>query len=255
MVKPKVAIHSITGCAGCQLEIYFVEDILLQILDKIDLVAAPMIKEQNYDGKVDICFIEGSVTYDENIEQIKKWRENADIIVALGACACDGGVQQQKHFMDKEVVEHYVYGEERKHLKAVPPTPISDHIEVDFYIKGCPADKEEFLWFLKQLLVGKTPKQYEKSICHECKLRENHCLLEQGRECYGPITYGHCSIMCPDFNHACTCCRGPMKDANFEEHIKLLVEKGYDEQQIRQRMQKYAGLRVEKLMNNDKNKS
>ena len=243
MKKPKVAIHSITGCAGCQLEIYFIEDILLDVLSKIDLVAAPMIKEKNFEGKVDVCFIEGSVTYKDNIAQLKKWRENAKIIVALGACAVEGGVQQLKHFTDKEQVEKAVYGDKTKHLKIVDPAPISEHIHVDYFIKGCPADKQEMLWFLKQLLAGKNPKNISKPVCHECKLRENNCLLDQGRECYGPITEGHCSIMCPDFNHACTGCRGPVEDGNFEEHINLLVEKGFDKKIILERMRKYAGFR------------
>lgn len=252
----KVAIQSITGCAGCQLEIYFIEDVLLDILSKIDLVAAPMIKEQNYEGMVDVCFIEGSVTYKKNIRELKKWRQNAKYIVALGSCATDGGVQQQKHFMDKKKVESYVYGDKTKHLTIEEPAPISDYIKVDFSIRGCPADKQEILWFLKQLLAGKVPKNIERPICHECKLRENDCLLYQGRECYGPLTVGPCSIMCPVYNHPCTGCRGPISDANFDEHIALLCEeKGFDKEFVMHKIQKYAGLNIKRMIENAKDKS
>lgn len=252
--KAKVAIRSITGCAGCQLEIYFIEDVLLDIINKIDLVSAPMIKETNYDGNVDICFVEGSVTFNEDIDKIKEWREKSKLIVAIGACACEGGVQQQLNFIDKEKAGKYVYKGETKFLKAVDPTPISDHIKVDYYLRGCPVDKQEVIWFLKQVLAGKSPKEYEKPICHECKLRENHCLLAQGRDCYGPITYGGCSVMCPSYNHSCTGCRGPISDGNFEQHIQLLTEKGFDKNMIMQRMQKYSGLRLSRLMKTDKEK-
>lgn len=250
--KAKVAIRSITGCAGCQLEIYFIEDVLLDILGKIDLVAAPMIKEKNYEGEVDICFIEGSVTFDKNIDNLKEWREKSKIIVAIGACACEGGVQQQLNFIDKDIAKKYVYKRETSFLKSVDPTPISDHIKVDYFLRGCPVDKQEVIWFLKQVLAGKSPKEYEKPVCHECSLRENNCLLNQGRDCYGPVTYGGCSIMCPDYNHACTGCRGPISDGNFEKHIELLTEKGFEKRLIMQRMQKYGGLRLSRLMKTDK---
>ena len=250
--KPKVAIRSITGCAGCQLSIYFIEDILLNLLEEIDLVAAPMIKEANFDGPVDICFIEGSVTFNEDIDQILKWRKDSNIIIALGACATDGGVQQQKKFIEKGTAEKYVYRGKTKHLKIVDPTPISDHIKVDFEIKGCPADKEEILWTLKQMLIGKLPSRANHSVCHECKLLENNCLLDQGRDCYGPVTNGNCSIMCPSFNHACTGCRGPFEDSNFKQHIELLKEKGLDEKLILSRMRKYGGLKMERLIEEQK---
>ncbi|MBR9690411.1 hypothetical protein GOV08_01880 [Candidatus Woesearchaeota archaeon] len=246
--KPKVAVQSITGCAGCQLEIYYIEDVLLELLDAVELVAAPMIKEKNYDGPVDICFVEGSVSHTDSINKVKKWRENSKILVALGACAGEGGVQQQKNFMDKKKVQAYVYGNKTKHLDVETPVPITEYVEVDYYIKGCPADKEEIVWFVKQALLGKVPKQYEKPVCHECKLREKYCLLEQGQDCYGPITFGNCSVMCPDYNHPCTGCRGPFSDGNFEEHIKLLQEKGFSKRLIMQRINKYGGLRTQKIM-------
>lgn len=253
--KAKVAIRSITGCAGCQLTIYYVEDILLTLLEKVDLVAAPMIKEENYEGEVDISFVEGSVTFTEDIEKIKEWRAKSKIIVAIGACAGEGGVQQEKQFIDKAKAESYVYKKDTKFLKSVDPSPLSDHIKVDYYIKGCPVDKQEIIWFLKQVLAGKEPQEYEKPVCHECKLRENYCLLEQGRDCYGPITYGNCSIMCPDFNHACTGCRGPVSDGNFQQFMTMLEEKGYSQKVIVQRMQKYSGVRLSRLIDAEKAKN
>ena len=102
--KPKVAIHSITGCAGCQLVVYFIRDKLLELLGEIDLVAAPMIKGKNYSGQYDICFVEGMVANKRDFEHLKKWREQSKYLVAWGTCATHGNVPSIKIYKDKNEV-------------------------------------------------------------------------------------------------------------------------------------------------------
>jgi sulfhydrogenase subunit delta len=173
--KLRVGIQSITGCAGCQLSIYFIEDVLLELLDKIDLVAAPMIKGQNTE-EYDVLFVEGSVSSQEDLDNLLKWRAQAKILIALGACAVHGNVQSTKHLMnEKEAKEAeqsaYPKFPSDARLKSITSVPIHKHVQVDFYIPGCPPDKQEIAQVIKWLVQGRRLKVYDKAVCHECSPR------------------------------------------------------------------------------------
>jgi len=109
-------------------------------------------------------------------------------------------------------------------------------------------DKVEFLNFMKQTLLGKDFKVYNKPICYDCNLRERGCLLEEGIECLGPITYGNCSVMCPHDNYACIGCRGPYPDSNFEAFFKLLESKGVSKEAVFSHINRFAGIKFQRLM-------
>jgi len=244
MTKPRIGIFGITGCMGCQLNIIY-QDKLLDILGKIDLVSFQVAKGQNHtDGPFDAVFLEGVIVNKEELEFVKQLREKTKLLIAIGSCATDGCIPQIKNFMDKKQVETAVYPKDPC-LKPIDPAPIDKHVKVDFYIRGCPMDLEEFEWFITEFLAGKIPKQYEKSVCHNCNLYENHCLLEKDIPCVGPITIGNCSVMCPNMGKQCTGCRGIYTDANIAEFEELLKEKGFSKQRIAQLINKYAGLKAE----------
>jgi len=253
--KLKVGIQSITGCAGCQLSIYFIEDVLLELLEKIDLVAAPMIKEQNAE-EYDLLFVEGSVSSQEDLDNLLKWRSKAKTLVALGACAVNGNVQSMKHLMNEKEVEQTVYSKfpSEPRLKPITSVPIHKHIKVDFYIPGCPPDKQEIVHVIKCVLQGKQLRVYDKAVCHECSLKENYCLLDQGIECLGPLMNGGCRALCPSFNHPCTGCRGLLDDANLESGKQVLIEKGFDPDMIIKRMTKYNSLQFREFDEKKKEK-
>lgn len=248
--KPKVAIHSITGCAGCQLVIYFIRDKLLEILGEIDLVSAPMIKGKNQPGPYDICIVEGMVASEQDLEHLKKWREESKILVAWGTCATHGNVPGIKIFEDDEKVENTVYNNKSNLTgknKPVKPTPIEQHVKVDFSISGCPPAEIEFMRMMQHFLMGMKPRVYNEPVCVECTLNENLCLLDDGKECLGPMIRGGCNALCPNANHPCTGCHGPLEDANISQVIKLLERNGISKELIKQRLQKYAGLKFEEL--------
>jgi sulfhydrogenase subunit delta len=254
-VKPRVGIHSITGCAGCQLSIYFIEDVLLELLDKIDLVAAPMIKEQNSEENYDVLFVEGSVSSQEDLDNLLKWREKTKFLIALGACAVNGNMQSMKHLMNEKEVEQAVYSKypSDPRLKLITAVPIHKHVKVDFYIPGCPPDKNEIAEVIKWLVQGRALKAYDKAVCHECSLKENYCLLDQGIECLGPLMNGGCKALCPSYNHPCTGCRGMLDDANLESGKQVLKDKGFDADMMLKRMTKYNTLQFKEFEEKEKN--
>lgn len=248
--KPRVAIHSITGCAGCQLVIYFIRDKLLQLLGEIDLVAAPMIKGKNEPGPYDVCIVEGLVASKEDLEHLKKWREESRILIAWGTCATHGNVPGIKLFHDTKKIEDKVYKDKSNLIggrEPVEPTPIEKHVEVDFSISGCPPEEIEFLRLMQHLLTNVNPVIYNEPVCVECAKKETKCLLQDGKECLGPLIRGGCNALCPAINHPCTGCHGPLKDANVPQVLKLLERNGISKELVKQRLQKYAGKQFEKM--------
>jgi len=248
--KPRVAIHSITGCAGCQLVIYFIRDKLLELLGEIDLVAAPMIKGKNEEGPYDICFVEGLVASQRDLENLKKWREQSKFFVAWGTCATHGNVPGIKIFMDEKEVEDRVY-KDKSNLTGentpVKPTPLEAHVRIDYRISGCPPEEIEFLRMMQHFLMDMKPVVYNEPVCVECTQGEIKCLLEDGKECLGPMIRGGCDALCPAVNHGCTGCHGPLEDANIPQVLKLLKANGIPKELVKQRLQKYAGAKFEEL--------
>ncbi|MFH1590573.1 MAG: hypothetical protein ABIC95_01460 [archaeon] len=244
--KLKVGIYGITGCAGCQLSIIFNEDEILDIIGLVDLMAFPFVKEVNTDEHFDYVFVEGLVADNEDLKVLKKLRKNARYLVSLGACACTGCIPAYRNFTLKENYEHLLY-KKREDISDVKPTPIDDHVSVDYYVHGCPPDKKEIISFIKKIVAGIEPKPYESPVCVECRRHGNACLLEEGKPCLGPITAGGCDAVCINGGFECWGCRGPSKDMNLPLMIKILKEKGFDEKFIQDRMRTFAGLKLPML--------
>ncbi len=242
---PTVGIYSFTACSGCQLELVHSEDLLLDIAGKIDIVSFHMVRETNNpDSKVDVAIIEGSITTKAQEKEVCRIRENAGVVIAIGACACEGGLQSIRNFIDKEAAVRYVYGKN-------PPTSsldsfgIDKYIKVDYYVRGCPINKHELIDLLKKLLAGQKPKTYSHPVCNECRLKENPCLLQKGELCMGPITVGGCDAICTSFGSPCESCRGPLKDASTQAIIKVFEEKGMNKEELVRLFIKFAGNRFD----------
>jgi sulfhydrogenase subunit delta len=240
MSKPRLGVFSVTGCFGCQLSLAFVQDILLELLGNFDIAAFPMLKADNDYSNIDIAFIEGFAAREEEIEELKKIRKNSRIVVALGACACNGSVPSIKEVSDKDKVMKAVY-ERPEIYNPIEATGIDKHIKVDYYLYGCPPNKQDLVRFIKDVLAGKiNPVQVDYPVCVECRAKGNVCLLQEGEFCIGPVTNGGCSALCPSNGHYCFGCHGFWEDANMPAIISLFKKHGFDDDEIKRIFTKFA---------------
>ena len=236
----RVGFYGISGCAGCLLTVLY-EKCFEELTHLVDIKSFPLIKEDEYEGQFDYLFVEGTVCFDEDIIKLNKLRDRAENLVALGSCACFGGVPSLQNFKDKDEVMRFVYPSHNK-LKEEPPTPLNKHVEVDYYIPQCPPNPEEIVAFIKDMILGKKFKKYKSPVCFECRKKGNKCLLEGGELCLGPVTRGGCKAICPSNGITCYGCRGPCPDANFEAFMDVLKEKGFTKKQVKGKMETFAGL-------------
>jgi coenzyme F420-reducing hydrogenase gamma subunit len=236
MAKPKVAFFDFASCEGCQLAVLNCEDILLDIVGLVDIVE---FREAISDKaeKYDIAFIEGSIHRDEDLERLKDIRERSTYLVALGACACTGNLQSRSNLYSPMENFNEVYGKkaikanlsdekfkslwEHKKVKRV-----DDCVKVDFYLRGCPIDANEFLELVKAVLLGKSPYFPANPVCVECKRVGNECVYDKGQVCMGQVTWGGCNATCVSNGWVCEGCRGILPDANIKAHFDVMKEKG-----------------------------
>ncbi len=226
MYKPKTAIISLTCCEGCQLSILDLGERLLDIADKLDLRHFRLASgTKNFSGPYDIAIVEGCPITKENFKRLKEIRKKSKILIALGACAHLGGVAEIKNYKgNKEKQIKYVY----KNIEGINNPdikPLSDIVKVDAVIPGCPMNKEEFYRIIMEYVGGKIPYIAQRPVCHECQLRENKCLLQEGKPCFGPVTLGGCEAVCPSNGFICEACRGPLKGTSIEKLQEIMKGK------------------------------
>ncbi|MBN2353188.1 MAG: hypothetical protein JXD23_11505 [Spirochaetales bacterium] len=217
MDRPRVAIFDFACCEGCQLQLYNLEEGLLDVLGLIEPVEwREAISDQS--DSYDIAVIEGSITRKEDEERLKDIRKRAKVMIALGACATIGGVNKLKNQFDFGEVRRTVYGKdaEAPHLDTARVKAVHEVVPVEVKIHGCPIDHFEFGTILKSVLAGKTPSIPNYPVCVECKKKGNICRYEYNEVCLGPITRAGCGAKCPTGGFWCFGCRGLLDNPNVD---------------------------------------
>lgn len=198
MSKPRVAIFDFACCEGCQLQIVNLEEEILDLIGAVDVVEwREGMSEQS--DQYDIAIIEGSITRPEDESRLKKIRDKAKALIAIGACATTGGVNKLKNNFDLEEVKRCVYGDAASmpHLATGPTKAVDEVVKVDYKVHGCPMDRGEFTYVVRCLLMGKDPVIADYPVCVECKKKENVCRYEFDEICLGPIIRAGCGARCP----------------------------------------------------------
>lgn len=236
--KPKVAFFEFTSCEGCQLTVVDTLQEHPELLDAIEIVQFREAMSEKSDD-YQIAFIEGSCTRASDEDKIRAIRQQAEVVIALGACAHLGGVNAIKNRLNLREVREYVYGDKADWFETYPTRPISAVIEVDAEIPGCPIDRKEFVMAVTHLLQGRMPQIPDYPLCIECKLRGNICMYQRGSPCLGPVTRAGCDAICPAYGQPCEGCRGLVPSPNIESIRAVLRKAGMDENEIEARLSMY----------------
>jgi len=241
--KPRIAVFDFTSCEGCELQLANKEDTLAEFLSAIHVVSFREVSSAD-GGDYDIALIEGAITRGDEVERLRVIRGRAKVLVALGSCACYGGVNKLKNAFDLDEANREVYGDDPK--ETLPVRPIKDVVPVDFEIPGCPVSKAEVEHIVQHVILD-VPYQFPAyPVCLECKQRYTVCRFEHGQLCLGSITRGGCDAPCPAGGLGCWGCRGPAADPNFEEFFALAKAKGFSDREVSERMSFFGGFEVAK---------
>lgn len=163
--KIKVATASLAGCFGCHMSFLDIDERLIDLLEIVEFDRTPItdIKEV---GRCKLGLIEGGVCNAENVHVLKQFRDKCDILVAVGACAINGGVPAMRNRfpLAECLAEAYLNGPgiENPHIPDDPEIPLlldkvhpaHEVVKVDYFLPGCPPSAEAIWTFLNELLTG-----------------------------------------------------------------------------------------------------
>jgi len=256
--KLKVATTWLQGCSGCHIALLDLHEDLVDVLNFFDISYSPFLDFKTV-PKVDIGIIEGTVANEENEKTLKLFREKAGLIVALGTCACFGGIAGLRNLFFIADVLKRCYGETESTIDGKMPDgkelpqlteivkPVNEIIKVDCYIPGCPPLASSIKETLTAIYSGREPEIKTRNLCEECDRKKTKmlrpsrdfltetvytvneldtidpdvCFLEQGVLCMGPATREGCGARCLKGNMPCRGCMGPTPDA-LEQGAKVI---------------------------------
>lgn len=237
-IRPTVGVFDFTGCEGCQLQLANKEESLGAFLSSIDIVNFREISSDRRDD-YDIAFIDGAISRDDEVERLKKIRARAGVLVALGSCACFGGVNRQKNRCDPDEANREVYGDRPKETGLT--RSVGEVVKVDLEVPGCPVSKVEIERIVRHVLVGLSFEFPAYPVCLDCKQGFTTCLFDLGELCLGPITRGGCEAPCPKGGLGCFGCRGVAGDCNLDGFLNIAGTRGFGEDEIRERLDFFGG--------------
>ncbi len=224
---PRLGVVKFASCDGCQLMLLNLEDALLEIAERIDIVEFPEATTHHSSGPYDVVLVEGSVSTPEQLEQIHEIRREAKHLVTIGACATAGGIQAMRNWANHEAFRAAVYAHPEYVESLATAQPVADYVKVDAELRGCPIDAGQLMEFVTSLLTGRRPNLPDEAVCAACKRAGRVCVMvAKGIPCLGPVTMTGCGALCPGFDRGCYGCFGPREQANAPSLSHQFVEMG-----------------------------
>lgn len=218
MTRPSIAVHKFSSCDGCQLALLNLGETLLNLTEKVEILHFLEAGLSDTEAKVDIAFVEGSLSTPDELERIRQVRANSRYLVTIGACATSGGLQALRnldgqHDQWRDAI--YAHPEFIQTLKEVQP--IAQVVKVDLELWGCPVSSSQVLAAVRSLLFGVPPLDDRDRVCMECKRQQAVCVMvTEGKPCMGPVTRTGCGALCPRFGRECYGCYGPSETAQTD---------------------------------------
>ncbi|MEA2026333.1 MAG: NADP oxidoreductase [Chloroflexota bacterium] len=168
MSKPTVATVWLDGCSGCHMSMIDMDERILDIFSRADLVYSPLVDYKEYPEHVDVCLVEGAVSSEEDLHKIKMIREHTGTIIAFGDCAVTSNVPGMRNpigvepLMDRSYRENVTINAQipTEVVPALLPMSIPVHkvIKVDVFLPGCPPSADLIYTLLDDLLSGRVPE-------------------------------------------------------------------------------------------------
>jgi NAD-reducing hydrogenase small subunit len=167
--KLKVATASLAGCFGCHTSFLDIDERFFDLIERIEFDRSPLTDIKHCDP-CDIGLLEGGICNAENVQVLREFRENCKILVAMGACAINGGLPAERNRINlAELFEEVYVTEETVDAGLIPNDPelpllldkvhpLHELVQIDYFLPGCTPPADAFWKLLTDLLDGRTPR-------------------------------------------------------------------------------------------------
>lgn len=169
-MKPRVATIWLEGCSGCHMSFLDMDERLVELAARMDLVYSPLMDIKTFPENVDVTLIEGAINTREDLEKLREIRGRTRLLISFGDCAVTGNVPSMRNEIPLEEVLHRAYVENATvnpgmpdfGEAGVPPLlprarPLHEFVSVDLFIPGCPPPADAIHHVVSELLAGKMP--------------------------------------------------------------------------------------------------
>lgn len=178
--KIKVSMISLCGCWGCTLSLLDIDERMIALLDKITILRSSFTDIKRIPQRCQIGFIEGGVANEDNIETLRHFRDNCDVLISVGACAIWGGIPSLRNLVGLKDCLAQAYTDSPTAPPASGPVvpydkripiltndvyPCHEVVHMDYFIPGCPPRADAILDVLEDLVDGR-PVQLPTSLIH-----------------------------------------------------------------------------------------
>ncbi len=165
--KIRLATVWLDGCSGCHMSLLDMDERLLDIADRIELVSSPLMDVKGCPENIDLTIIEGAITNEEDLHKVLAFRKNTKLLMALGDCAVTSNVPGMRNGFSVDELRTRAYIEnasaEQQMPDAVVPRllsrtrPLHEVVKVDVYVPGCPPHADIIFYAIAELLEGRMP--------------------------------------------------------------------------------------------------
>jgi NAD-reducing hydrogenase small subunit len=167
MDRLKIATAWLGGCSGCHMSFLDLDEWLVDLAGKVQLVYSPIMDIKEYPEGVDVALVEGAIANEDHLEMIHRIRRNTKVIVSFGDCAVTGNVTAMRNGLGTaEPCLRRAYLEGADIAAQIPQEagivpvlldqvrPIHEVVPVDLYLPGCPPPADRIRKIFEQVLAG-----------------------------------------------------------------------------------------------------
>lgn len=173
MDRLKVATVWFGGCSGCHMSFLDLDEFLIEVANRIELVYSPIVDAKEYPEGVDLCLIEGAICNEDNLELLHRIRARTKVLVSFGDCAVTGNVPAIRNQLGDQNVENVLqcaYFDNAQANRRVPAAegivpalldrvmPVHEVVPVEYFLPGCPPPTDRIKTVLGQILAGAAPQ-------------------------------------------------------------------------------------------------
>jgi len=146
-----------------------IDDRILELVELFELDRSPLNDKKTFDSIVDVGFIEGGCASEYDIRVLCDFRKQCRVLIAVGACAINGGVPAMRNPISlRECLETTYLGASTDGDHRIPDDPVlprlldrvypaHEVVTIDYFLPGCPPSADAIWAGLKELLAGRPP--------------------------------------------------------------------------------------------------